>query len=151
MTGRVIVWGCFASVALWAAPPPPQVESVTRQYCLGCHNAKLKTAGIVLENSAGIQNEPELWEKVARKLRTGEMPPAGRPRPDAATYRAVTAELESALDAAAAAKPNPGRVPVHRLNRAEYANAIRDLLGLKIDAKALLAADDSDQDGFDNV
>ena len=65
------------------------------------------------------------------------MPPAGRPRPDPATYRAVAAELESALDAAAPTKPNPGRVPVHRLNRAEYANAIRDLLGLKIDAKSL--------------
>jgi mono/diheme cytochrome c family protein len=124
-----------------------------RQYCTGCHNAKLKTAGVVL-NAADldrIADHPDLWEKVARKLRTGEMPPAGMPRPDKATYATVAAELETALDAAAAAKPNPGRVPVHRLNRAEYAAAIRDLVGLTIDAKALLSSDDSDQEGFDNV
>jgi mono/diheme cytochrome c family protein len=131
----------------------PEAKAVIQQYCLGCHNAKLKTAGLLLDTAdiQHIESAPDLWEKVARKLRTGEMPPAGRPRPDPATYRAVTLELESALDAAAAKRPNPGRVPVHRLNRAEYTNAIRDLLGLRIDGKALLAADDSDQDGFDNV
>ena len=79
------------------------------------------------------------------------MPPAGRPRPDAATYRTVAASLERELDAAAAARPYPGRVPVHRLNRIECANAIRDLLGLEIDAKALLSSDEADQEGFDNV
>ncbi|PYR43184.1 MAG: hypothetical protein DMF93_03835, partial [Acidobacteria bacterium] len=90
-------------------------------------------------------------EKVVTKLRTGEMPPPGRPRPDAETYRAVASALEGALDAAAAASPHPGRVPVHRLNRTEYANAARDLLGLEIDARALLSADEADQEGFDNV
>ena len=79
------------------------------------------------------------------------MPPPGRPRPDAATYRAVAAALERELDAAAAATPHPGRVPVHRLNRSEYANAIRDLLGLEIDGRALLSSDEADQEGFDNV
>ena len=93
----------------------------------------------------------EVWEKIARKFRTHEMPPPGAPRPDAATYAAVTHHLEGALDAAASAVPNPGRVPVHRLNRAEYANAIRDLLGLEIDSRGVLPADDSDQEGFDNV
>ncbi|HEY6346892.1 MAG TPA: DUF1592 domain-containing protein [Bryobacteraceae bacterium] len=131
----------------------PQAKAVIQQYCVTCHNAKLKTAGLLLDTAdiQHIESAPDLWEKVARKFRTGEMPPAGRPRPDPATYRAVTLEIESALDAAAANRPNPGRVPVHRLNRAEYTNAIRDLLGLRIDGKALLAADDSDQDGFDNV
>ena len=141
-----------------AKPPPaaagaPLAKATIQQYCLGCHNAKLRTAGLLLDtaNIELIRENPDLWEKVARKFRTGEMPPAGRPRPDPAAYRAVTLELESALDAAAVNRPNPGRVPVHRLNRAEYTNAIRDLLDLKIDGKSLLAADDSDQDGFDNV
>src|SRR5262249_18804661 len=91
------------------------------------------------------------WEKVVTKLRTGEMPPPGRPRPDSATYDAVAAALENDLDRAAAAKPHPGRVPVHRLNRSEYANAVRDLLGLEIDARALLSSAEADQEGFDNV
>lgn len=131
----------------------PVAKALIQQYCLGCHNSKLKTAGLLLDaaNIERVGEEPDLWEKVARKFRTGEMPPAGRPRPEPATYRAVTLELESALDAAAANRNNPGRVPVHRLNRAEYTNAIHDLLGLRIDGKALLAADDSDQDGFDNI
>jgi len=126
---------------------------MVQQYCLGCHNAKLKTAGLVLDvtDLDRASGHPDLWEKVVRKLRTGEMPPAGMPRPDKATYARATSELETVLDAAAAAKPNPGRVPVHRLNRAEYAAAIRDLLGLNIDPKTLLPADDSDQEGFDNV
>ena len=98
-----------------------------------------------------VGEHAEIWEKVARKLRTGEMPPPGMPRPDSAAYTDATVQLENALDAAAAAKPNPGRVAVHRLNRAEYTNAIRDLLGLEIDGRALLSSDDADQEGFDNV
>src|SRR5439155_27243565 len=85
------------------------------------------------------------------KLRTHEMQPPGRPRPDAATYNAVAGRLVNALDAAAAANPHPGRVPVHRLNRSEYANAVRDLVGLEIDSRELLSSDESDQEGFDNV
>jgi mono/diheme cytochrome c family protein len=126
---------------------------VINKYCVTCHNAKLKTAGLQLDSLDidHVGDRADLWEKVARKLRTGEMPPAGLPRPDKATYANATAELESALDAAAAARPNPGRVAVHRLNRAEYTAAVRDLLGLDIDGKAMLSADGADQEGFDNV
>ena len=98
-----------------------------------------------------VGGDAEVWEKVARKFRTHEMPPPGAPRPDKATYDAVTAHLERALDAAIAAKPNPGHVPVHRLNRTEYTNAIRDLLGLKIDGESLLIADEPDKQGFENI
>jgi hypothetical protein len=98
-----------------------------------------------------IADHAAQWEKIVTKLRTGEMPPPGRPRPDAATYRDVVARLENELDTAARAHPHPGRVPVHRMNRSEYANAIRDLLGLEIDARALLSSDEADQEGFDNV
>jgi hypothetical protein len=98
-----------------------------------------------------VGSNTEIWEKVATKLRTHEMPPPGRPRPDLATYGSTTSAIEAALDAAAQANPNPGRVAVHRLNRAEYTAAIRDLLGLDVDGKALLPADESDQEGFDNV
>ena len=136
-----------------APGPAPLAKGIIQQYCIGCHNAKLKTAGLVLEGQSfeRIGDQADLWEKVARKLRTGEMPPAGQPRPDLTTYANVTAELENALDQAAAEHPNPGRVPVHRLNRAEYTAAIRDLLDLRIDAADLLSADGSDQEGFDNV
>ena len=94
---------------------------------------------------------PRSGKKSLRKFRTHEMPPPGAPRPDKATYDAVTAHLERALDAAIAAKPNPGHVPVHRLNRTEYTNAIRDLLGLKIDGESLLIADEPDKQGFENI
>ena len=130
-----------------------EAAGVLDKYCVSCHNSRLKTAGLALDSLdlslAG--DHAEIWEKVATKFRTGEMPPPGRPRPDAATYVATTRAIESILDAAAAAKPNPGRVAVHRLNRAEYANAVRDLLGLEIDARAFLSAEDEAQEGFDNV
>jgi hypothetical protein len=100
---------------------------------------------------ARIADHAGEWEKVVSKLRTGEMPPPGMPRPDSATYADLYAQLEAGLDTAAAARPNPGRVAVHRLNRNEYAAAISDLLGLDTDAKALLPADDSNQEGFDNL
>ena len=98
-----------------------------------------------------VADHAQQWEKVAMKLRTGEMPPPGRPRPDSTTSRAVAAALERELDAAAAAHPHPGRVPVHRLSRSEYANAVRDLLDVEVDARALLPSDEADQEGFDNV
>ena len=135
------------------ATAPTATRDVLDKYCVTCHNARLKTAGLQLDglDAAHVADHAQQWEKVVTKLRTGEMPPPGRPRPDAGTSRAVAASLERALDAAAAAAPLPGRVPVHRLNRSEYANAVRDLLGLDIDARALLSADESDQEGFDNV
>jgi mono/diheme cytochrome c family protein len=139
-----------------SSPGSPTVlppRAVLDKYCVTCHNDRLKTAGLVLNrmNIGHIGDGAEVWEKVARKFRTQEMPPPGLPRPDQATYGAMVAWLENALDAAAKANPTPGRVAVHRLNRTEYANAIRDLLGLEIDAQALLAADEPDHQSFDNI
>ena len=145
-----------------AAPPAPvtsavpiavPANAVLNKYCAGCHNSKLKTAGLALDtlDVTNVAAHAAVWEKIASKLRTEEMPPPGRPRPDHATYAQVVTQLESALDATAAANPNPGRVAVHRLNRSEYAAAIRDLLGLDIDVRALLSSDEADQEGFDNV
>jgi hypothetical protein len=120
-----------------------------------CHNEKLKTADLLLDkaNVAEIGADAALWEKVWRKLRAGQMPPAGAPRPDAATLRSLEDYLASELDRAAAADPNPGRPALRRLNRSEYMNVIRDLLALDasaLDLKALLPADDSGY-GFDNI
>ena len=131
----------------------PPAAAVLSKYCISCHNDKRKTAGLAIDilDLQRIGSDAEVWEKIARKFRTHEMPPPGAPRPDGATYTAVTAYLEHALDAAAAANPHRTRVPVHRLNRNEYANAIRDLLGLEIDSRSVLPADDADQEGFDNV
>ena len=124
-----------------------------RKYCVSCHNQKLNVAGLNLAglDVDGVGSAADVWEKVARKFRTHEMPPAGRPRPDRLTYSAMASRIETALDNAAASRPNPGRVAVHRLNRVEYANSIRDLLGLEIDSRSLLPADDSNQESFDNI
>ena len=139
-----------------AVSPPAAAVSpneVLGKYCVSCHNSRLKTAGLNLEtlDVEHVAGNEEAWEKVATKLRTHEMPPPGRPRPEAAAYSAASAAIESRLDVAAEANPNPGRVAVHRLNRAEYTAAIRDLLALEVDGKALLSADEADQEGFDNV
>ncbi len=129
------------------------VQEVLNKYCVSCHNQRIKTAGLTLDtlDLTHVGDAAQTWEKVARKLRTHEMPPPGRPRPDAGTYAAVVARLETALDNAALSRPNPGRVAVHRLNRVEYANAIRDLLKLEIDPRSLLPADDTNQESFDNI
>ena len=123
------------------------------RYCATCHSEQLKSGGLSLVHvdlsSPGAQ--PELWEKVVRKLHTGVMPPPSMPQPSEADRHAVLTWLETSLDATAAAKPNPGRTEtLRRLNRTEYQNAIRDLLALDIDATALLPADESGH-GFDNV
>jgi hypothetical protein len=112
----------------------------------------VKTAGLALDtvDPSDPSKNADVLEKAVRKLRGGMMPPPGARRPDQASVDTVVASLERALDAASAAHPNPGRVALHRLNRAEYANAIDDLLGLRIDANALLPKDD-EADGFDNV
>ena len=150
--------GSAAVASQTPAPIPPSsttpaLRAVLDQYCVTCHNEKLKTAGLLLDKMdvEHIGDAAEVWERVARKLRTQEMPPPGMPRPDVATYRATASRLETALDSAAAATPNPGRVAVHRLNRSEYANAIRDLLGLEIDGRSLLSDDEPDRQSFDNV
>ena len=130
----------------------PVHGAVIDRYCVGCHNDRLRTGGLVLEglDVSNVSAAAATWEKVARKVRTGEMPPPGRPRPDAATSDALAAEITTALDRAALAAPNPGRGAMHRLNRSEYANVIRDLLALEIDVSRLLPPDDSSY-GFDNI
>ena len=130
----------------------PDREFLTRN-CVACHNQRLQTARLALDTAdvSQIAADAGTWEKVVRKLRTGSMPPAGRPRPDASEARAFVTALESALDRAAASSMNPGRPAVHRLNRAEYANAIRDLLGIEVEVRTLLPADDADEHGFDNI
>jgi hypothetical protein len=112
----------------------------------------MKTGGLALDgvDLADVATNAEVLEKVVRKLRGGMMPPPGARRPEQAAIDGTVASLERVLDDAAAAHPNPGRVALHRLNRAEYANAIEDLLGLRVDASALLPKDD-EADGFDNV
>ena len=114
------------------------------RYCVACHNERLRTAGLTLDTHdvARIADAPDVWETVVRKLRAGAMPPLPRPRPDAATYDRFIGWLETELDRAAAADPNPGRTEAfHRLNRTEYHHAVRDLLDLEIDVAELLPAD----------
>ncbi len=122
------------------------------RYCVTCHNARLKTAGLELDRAdlSNASGRADLWEKVVLKLRGRDMPPQPRPRPADAVYDDFAAWLETALDAGAAVDPRPGRPALHRLNRTEYANAIRDLLALDVDVTTLLPPDDSTH-GFDNI
>jgi hypothetical protein len=132
--------------------------AVFNRYCVTCHNARLKTAGFVLDTS-GLAHpgaNAETWEKVIQKLRSNAMPPAGMPRPDQAAYNSTAEFLETGLDRAAADKPNPGKLPLlHRLSRTEYQNAIRDLLALDALPKemdySLLLPPDNNSSGFDNL
>lgn len=140
-----------ARPAASAAAPNPRTFLNT--YCIGCHSDKLRTSGLSLE-TVDVTNpaaNTELWEKVIGKLRAGSMPPAGMPRPTAETYRAVYTKIENDIDRVWALNPNPGRIgSVHRLNRAEYGNAIRDLFGLSVDVASLLPGDDTADGSFDN-
>jgi len=150
----IYVFVALAAVAsLDAAAQTITPRATLDQYCVTCHNQRLKTAGLMLDKADmdHVGASAELWEKVVRKLRGREMPPPGRQRPDRAAYDSLISFLEKNLDEASSANPNPSRVAVHRLNRTEYRNAIRDLLGLQIDTKSLLSADEADQEGFDNV
>src|SRR3954471_10682234 len=121
------------------------------KYCVSCHNDRLKTAGLSLEkvDPGDVAGHAEVLEKVVRKLRTGTMPPEGRPHPDKATADHFAATLETALDHLGQTSPNPGRVASHRLNRAEYVNVIRDLLALDINGTEFLPSDMAGF-GFDN-
>ena len=131
-------------------------ETLLQRYCLTCHNERLAARGTVpvalrTADLADVPGTADVWEKVIRKLRTGSMPPVGRPRPEATDSDALAAWLEKEIDRVAAAHPNPGRTePLHRLNRTEYQNAVRDLLALDVDAAALVPADDQSY-GFDNI
>ena len=126
--------------------------AVLNTYCVTCHSDKARTGGLTLEHAdvVDIPKGEQTWEKVIRKVRAGMMPPPGMPRPDKATLDAFSAFLENSLDQAAALKPRPGRATIHRLNRTEYADAIRDLLALDVDAASLLPPDD-ESSGFDNI
>lgn len=123
------------------------------QFCTNCHNQKLHTAGLALDSldAAKPAGNAEIWEKVIAKLRAGSMPPPGIPRADAATYSKVATSLENEIDRAWVSHPMPGRTSaVHRLNRAEYNNAIRDLFLLDLDVKPLLPGDETADGSFDN-
>jgi hypothetical protein len=146
--GVVLVTAAAAVACLGQEPTADDPAEIIKGYCTGCHNAQARVAGLVL-NSANVVTDTATWEKVVRKLRMRTMPPPGSRRPDEASYSRVTAWLESQLDRAAAANPNPGQPMLHRLNRTEYAYAIEDLLGLKVEVAALLPPDDS-AFGFDN-
>jgi len=131
---------------------PSSDRALVDQYCLTCHNDRAKTGNLSLTGLDVSQpgDQAEIWEKVVRKVRAGLMPPSGMPRPDRAALDAFAGRLEGGLDRAAIAHPNPGSSALHRLNRTEYANVIRDLLALDIDETTLLPADDSSE-GFDNI
>ena len=139
------------------APDQPAAELMQEtlsQFCVSCHNDRLRTADLSLEtlDMAAVGDHAELWEPVVAKLRTRAMPPVGRPRPADETYTRLAGWLETEIDRVAASRPNPGRTEAfHRLNRAEYANAVRDLLDLEVDVEELLPADDFDEFGFDNM
>lgn len=136
-----------------AVSPVSSHRRMIDRYCVTCHNQRLVTAGLTLDDAdvANPGEGPEIWEKVVRKLRTGMMPPPNMPQPSMEDRRALLSWLETPLDTTAAAKPNPGRTEtLRRLNRTEYQNAIRDLLSVDIDAASLLPPDESGY-GFDNV
>ncbi|MEO7318762.1 MAG: DUF1592 domain-containing protein [Chthoniobacteraceae bacterium] len=153
-TGVCIVW--FAAAVLRgddAIEASSSLRAVVDRYCADCHNGDEKKGDLNLESISldDVAGQPQIWEKVVRRLRARQMPPAGKKRPDESTYAAVLSRLESSLDEASALHPNPGRTDtLRRLNRTEYQNAIRDLLALEIDAAALLPKDDGGH-GFDNV
>src|SRR5215468_6199033 len=136
-----------------SAAPQTAPRAMLDTYCVTCHNDKLKTAGLALDtvDVTKPSANPEVWERVIAKLRAGSMPPPGRSRPDAPTYKAMAVWLENEIDRAWAANPNPGRIgAVHRLNRTEYNNAIRDLLKVDVDVRTQLPGDETADGSFDN-
>jgi hypothetical protein len=135
-----------------AAPPVAPERALVDKYCVTCHNQRAKTAGLMLDtlDLSDPASAAPTWEKVIRKVRGGLMPPVGTPHPEKAALIGLASYLESSLDKTAAARPTPGRPVLHRLNRAEYGNAIRDLLALDVDVTSLLPPDDSAY-GFDNI
>ena len=132
--------------------PATDNQALINRYCVTCHNQRLKTANLTLDalSLAHPENDAVIWERAIRKLRAGMMPPPGAPRPPVADAQALATYLETVLDKAGAANPNPGSVRIHRLNRAEYQNVMRDLLGIDVDVSTLLPNDDISE-GFDNI
>ena len=130
------------------------MSRLANQYCLACHNDSLATADLSLQglDFADTAQHTETMEKMVKKLRAHMMPPSNMPRPPFETYEIMTAWLESELDRAWAAAPNPGRVtPLHRMNRYEYNNSVNDLLGLNVDVMDLLPGDPTADGSFDNI
>ena len=168
--GLALAGAIWASSVLWTAPQaaspqtkPPVAEPsaaksatdyrpVIDRYCVGCHNERTKAGGLTLDklDLSNVAAGAEAWEKVVRKVRVGMMPPPGASKPDPGARQALVSWLSTELDRAAAAHPNPGRGLIHRLNRTEYANAVRDLLTLDVDPSSMLPPDDSAY-GFDNI
>jgi len=157
--GGVLAATAFVFTLEAQQPPPgrPSTAAAHRslidEYCVSCHDEDKKKGGLSLEavGAHDVAQHPDVWEKVVRKLRARQMPPIGKERPGDTTYEAVISSLETSLDRAAAATPNPGRTAtLRRLTRTEYQNAIRDLFALEVDAASLLPADESSY-GFDNV
>ena len=148
-TAATAAWPATAAAGQGEADPPSR--ELFDRYCVTCHNQRLQTGGLALDgvDPARAAAHAPILEKVVHKLRTGQMPPEGRPRPDRAAVEAFVASLERALDRAAAADPDPGRVASRRLNRVEYVNAVEDLLGLEINGEELLPSDMAGF-GFDN-
>ena len=143
---------CLTDSTPAAAQTAAKQRALLDQYCVTCHNDRTKVDNFSLQkvDLNAVADHPEVWERVIRKLRAGMMPPPGLPRPPIAQYEGLRDWLEEQVDRKAAAHPNPGSVVLHRLNRTEYANAIRDLLDLPLDVNTLLPPDDSAR-GFDNV
>jgi hypothetical protein len=165
MRGLILVLAAIAAVSADGASQTANQQQVVQafssvrlssreildKYCVTCHNQRSKTAGVMFDvlDPTKVSDHADVWERAVRKLRTGTMPPQGAPRPDDATYDVLIASLETELDRGQAITPNPGRPLLHRLNRIEYTNAIRDLLALDVDVTGLLPPDDS-AFGFDN-
>jgi mono/diheme cytochrome c family protein len=163
MTRQTLVLGVLttALVAATAAAPaafseqggaPGDRRALIDQYCVTCHNQRAQTAGLTLDTMdlANPAEEAEVWEEVVRKLRGGMMPPPNARQPEPEDIASLVAFLENELDSAAQAAPSPGRVALHRMNRTEYANAVREILGVEVDVTALLPVDDI-SDGFNNI
>ncbi len=160
-SSRMTVAKCILLVAALATSLNPAIAADSRQntrqafldrYCVSCHNQKVRTAGLVLENSEAEHPalHPEVWEKVVHKIDTGEMPPTGMPRPDKSSLKVFTSGLIGDLDATARKTPYAGRPVIRRLNRLEYANAIRDLLAIELPVADELPPDGIAA-GFDNI
>jgi mono/diheme cytochrome c family protein len=160
---KLLLAGILVAVAAWApravsqqsasaAQPSDANKALITRYCAGCHNDRTKTANLALDvlDLSHPEHDPLIWERVIRKLRGGMMPPPGLPRPAAADVDTLATYLETSLDAASAANRDPGNVRIHRLNRAEYSNAVRDLFAIEVDATQLLPTDEI-ADGFDNI
>ena len=135
-----------------SSTPVAQYRAVLDQYCVGCHNQRSKTAGLMFDTMdlADVAKHGDVWEKAIRKLRGGLMPPPGSRQPERRTVESFITWLETSLDQSAVKSPNPGGVTLHRLNRVEYANSIRELFDIEVDASALLPTDDTSE-GFDNI